>query len=213
VAELDAAANVAAADRNRLRELEADLEAARVSAASMDRENTSLAEQLATECDSHNATIEHADRLRRMLEEPEFLKAEVQKKGLEMQADVTAKHWASKLMVMSFADTIGDSPNLIELSLGDDEFGYFIVTIQRRHGKSAMQLLGEAKSTRQQLRTRIDDLEAALHDLNESAIGVNRFLRGESGNLSNVMLRVFNTCISQASYRLAPPELPKQESA
>ena len=75
------------------------------------------------------------ERLRKMLCEPEFLKAEARKEGERRIADATMKHWASKAMVMSFADSLGTAENCVELEIGDDEFGRFLVTVQRRHGQ------------------------------------------------------------------------------
>ena len=94
-------------------------------------------------------------RLNKMLAEPEFLKAEARKQGERMVADATMKHWASKMMVMSFHDSLGSAENLVELEIGDNEFGFFIVTVQRKYGKSNTQIIDE-------LREKICTLEIAL---------------------------------------------------
>ena len=109
-----------------------------------------------------NEGIEHVDRLvaenerlQRMIAEPEFLKAEARKEGGRMVADATMKHWAAKLMIMSFHDSIGTAENLVELFIGDEEFGHFVVTVRRRDRKPATQIIDELKE-------RVRTLEIAL---------------------------------------------------
>ena len=108
-------------------------------------------------CSTSRASRPRTGALRKMLCEPEFLKAEARKEGERRIADATMKHWASKAMVMSFADSLGTAENCVPLEIGDDEFGRFLVTVQRRQGKSPLELLDEMQD---RLRTMEIALEA-----------------------------------------------------
>lgn len=96
-------------------------------------------------------------RLRAALIDPSELTVKY-KKGEPVE--VEARHWAVKALVHSFADTLGNAPNLVIMDLGDNEHGYFSVTIQRRCGKSTSDILAE-------LRARIAELEEEVDSLNK----------------------------------------------
>ena len=158
------------------------------------------------------------ERLRKMLCEPEFLKAEARKEGERRIADATMKHWASKAMVMSFADSLGTAENCVELEIGDDEFGRFLVTVQRRPGRSPLELLDEMrdrlrtmeialeasaeleqkwKSDRAKLNRRIKGLIALNQRFNRDTdvtSAENRRLRGQIKDLSGESEHVKGTC-------------------
>lgn len=142
-------------ERLRLAKMEADaeiaslkeqLDASRHAASSMDSENWKLAEMLSDERTKAKELHAENERLTKMLTEPEFLEAEARKEGERIVADASMKHWSAKLMVMSFADSLGSAENCVELAIGDEEFGHFLVTVQRRFGKSPLQLRDEAKA-------------------------------------------------------------------
>lgn len=120
-------------------------------------------------CKQSNEVIEgliaERDRLARMLTEPEFLKAEARKEGERIIADASMRHWSAKLMVMSFHQSLVTAENCVELGIGDEEFGHFIVTVQRRVGKSPLQLLDEAKKRNDALAHALIGLTTAVSDM------------------------------------------------
>jgi len=103
------------------------------------------------------------DRLLSLLSKPELLKIVIEEAINLTSSDVSMKHWASKLMVASFADSFNDAGaiNFVELSLGDDSWGHFIVTIQKRWKKSPGEMLAEMKLLASEM---LDELKSLAPD-------------------------------------------------
>lgn len=75
------------------------------------------------------------ERLQKMLVDPKFLLSECERG----KATFSVKHWAAKLLAMSFDETIADFPDaghFIEMQLECPEAGSVIVTIQKKVGKT-----------------------------------------------------------------------------
>lgn len=116
---------------------------------------TKAVEQARSEQAALRAEIE---KLTKAVTSPEWFTIEATAKARELTAK--APHWAARMLCCSFADSIGDAPNFLTLECGDDEFGHFDVTVQRRHGKSPAQAIDELRSMIAMLR---DALNTAGH--------------------------------------------------
>lgn len=63
-----------------------------------------------------------------------------------VEGGVEIEHWAVGVLARSFGETLGTAPNCIELGVHDEGREHdYIVTIQRRNGKSSLQLRTEAE--------------------------------------------------------------------
>lgn len=84
-------------------------------------------------------------RLRRLLEDPESFVAERTPDG---GLRVEVKHWAVRLLAVSLADSLGDSPNFLTGELRHPEPGRGLIefTIRRTFGKTPAQALSELRA-------------------------------------------------------------------
>lgn len=55
--------------------------------------------------------------------------------------EIQVKHWAARLMAISFADTLGDAENYISLELTPEGKEPVVVTVRRKFGKSPEEML------------------------------------------------------------------------
>lgn len=80
-----------------------------------------------------------------------------------VEGGIEIEHWAVGVLARSFGETLGTAPNCIELGVHDEGREHdYIVTIQRRNGKSSLQLRTEAE-------TRATEAEAEVARLRPGA--------------------------------------------
>jgi hypothetical protein len=93
-------------------------------------------------------------RLRDLLSDPSEITTKLNKSG----AEITIEHWACKLIADSFAKSLGDA-NFITMEVGPlphPDGGQICVTVQRKHGKSPAQVIGELKAELAALKAQIE---------------------------------------------------------
>lgn len=86
---------------------------------------------------------------------------------LWMEEDgIRIEHFAVRALAASFRDTLGEAPNCIELTVtpeGDDA-GALVVTVQRRSGKTPLELKSEAEAARHAAEQNASKKSKALAD-------------------------------------------------
>ena len=85
------------------------------------------------------------DRLMSIIADPKIL--EIAYKNGELRVS-TEPHFAMKALAMSFAETLGKSPNYVSMSFGpmDSDQGRIVATVERVHGKSPACMVSHLKS-------------------------------------------------------------------
>jgi hypothetical protein len=95
-----------------------------------------------------------------------------------IEGRLSIDHWATRLLVASFADTFTESgaTNVLEVSFDHPELGRLTVTAQRQEGKTPMDLKAEAEAERDKLQAFKDWCHAYL-----DAVGVPHHPPGTHG--------------------------------
>ena len=108
---------------------------------------------------SGDVAREEVERLTRMLTEPALLRAESKRVGDIVTTEADLKHWAACVLARSFAHSLGDE-NAVEIELGNEEVGHFVVTIRRRGEQTTYEMIEEWKD-------KVRTLEIALEASDE----------------------------------------------
>jgi hypothetical protein len=86
------------------------------------------------------------DRLKDLLCKPEILEAHYDRMAKEFEVSADGKTFGAKVFAASFKNAVGNAANFVEIQIGDDQFGHYIVTIQRRWGRSPADMLATAEN-------------------------------------------------------------------
>lgn len=82
---------------------------------------------------------------------------------------IQMEHWAVRLLVASFAKTVGDAANYVETTATTEDGTEFVATVARKWGKTPHQLRREAEAERDRLRDENARLAALVAELKEDA--------------------------------------------